>query len=90
MLTASGVRFRFFTGCQSAASSGHSVATSLNPLRAFLPEQYGQRARQSSKERPVLLAGASTHLNPQSGHIQWIGLTERQTQSCGPWPPLAS
>ena len=44
MLTASGVRFRFFTGCQSAARSGHSVATSLNPLRTFLPEQYGQRA----------------------------------------------
>ena len=30
------------------------------------------------------LAGASTHLNPGSRGISaWIGLTERQTQSCG-------
>ena len=76
----------FLVGCHSSAMSG------LTAARSFLPgtKATSAQARQSSKERPVLLAGASTHLNPQSGHIQWIGLTERQTQSCGPWPPLAS
>lgn len=39
MLTLSGVRFLFFTGCQSAARSGQTVATSLKPVSASLPEQ---------------------------------------------------
>ena len=39
--TPSGARLPFLVGCQSAATSGKSVAKSLSPGTGRLPEQYG-------------------------------------------------